>query len=322
MRFFIGGIWLNSGRKIAEGGALLALYCILLFITVYIPLLGFITFFFLPIPYILVTVKQKLSWAFGFLFVGLVLSLLIGTALSLPMTMLMGVTGITIGSFLKRDKPMVPMFISAVLIFLGGTLATYAATVLLSEVNYIEETMTILEESIDSSTEIMESFGQAPTEKVIQSMHESIETLNTLLPSLFVIASITMVLLIFLAANPILKRFSDKQLNWPRFQDLRLPKSLLWYYLITMLLALFVNMDDNGFVYMAITNLFFILQFFIMIQGYSLLFYISDVKGWAKAIPIVIVIVSLLMPIFAIIIRFLGIIDLGFPFRETIKKKE
>lgn len=313
---------MNSGRKIAEGGALLALYCILLFITVYIPLLGFITFFFLPIPYILVTVKQKLSWAFGFLFVGLVLSLLIGTALSLPMTMLMGVTGITIGSFLKRDKPMVPMFISAVLIFLGGTLATYAATVLLSEVNYIEETMTILEESIDSSTEIMESFGQAPTEKVIQSMHESIETLNTLLPSLFVIASITMVLLIFLAANPILKRFSDKQLNWPRFQDLRLPKSLLWYYLITMLLALFVNMDDNGFVYMAITNLFFILQFFIMIQGYSLLFYISDVKGWAKAIPIVIVIVSLLMPIFAIIIRFLGIIDLGFPFRETIKKKE
>ena len=313
---------MNSGRKIAEGGALLALYCILLFITVYIPLLGFITFFFLPIPYILVTVKQKLSWAFGFLFVGLVLSLLIGTALSLPMTMLMGVTGITIGSFLKRDKPMVPMFISAVLIFLGGTLATYVATVLLSEVNYIEETMIILEESIDSSTEIMESFGQAPTEKVIQSMHESIETLNTLLPSLFVIASITMVLLIFLAANPILKRFSDKQLNWPRFQDLRLPKSLLWYYLITMLLALFVNMDDNGFVYMAITNLFFILQFFIMIQGYSLLFYISDVKGWAKAIPIVIVIVSLLMPIFAIIIRFLGIIDLGFPFRETIKKKE
>ena len=313
---------MNSGRKIAEGGALLALYCILLFITVYIPLLGFITFFFLPIPYILVTIKQKLSWAVGFLFVGLVLSLLIGTALSLPMTMLMGVTGITIGSFLKRDKPMTPMFISAVLIFLGGTLATFAATVLLSEVNYIEETMTILEESIDSSTEIMESFGQASTEKVIQNMHESIETLNTLLPSLFVIASMTIVLLIFLAANPILKRFSDKQLNWPRFQDLRLPKSLLWYYLITMLLALFVNMDNNGFVYMAITNLFFILQFFIMIQGYSLLFYISDVKGWAKAIPIVIVIVSLLMPIFSIIIRFLGIIDLGFPFRETIKKKE
>lgn len=313
---------MNSGRKIAEGGALLALYCILLFITVYIPLLGFITFFFLPIPFILVTIKQKLSWAIGFLFVGSLLTILISTFLSLPLTLLMGVTGMTIGSFLKRDKSMVPMFISAVLVFLGGTLATYAATVLLFGVNYIEKTMMMLEKSIDSSTEIMESFGQEPTEKVIQRMHDSIDMLNTLLPSLFVITSVFMVLLIFLAAHPILKRFSDKPLNWPRFRDLRLPKSLLWYYLITMLLALFMNMDNGGFVYIAITNLFFILQFFIMIQGYSLVFYISHVKGWTRTIPILIVIVSLLMPILAIIIRFLGIIDLGFPLREIIKKKE
>ena len=313
---------MTSGRKIAEGGALLALYCILLFITIYIPLLGFMTFFFLPIPFILVTIKQKLSWSVGFLFVGSLLTILIGSILSLPMTLLMGTTGIMIGSFLKRDKPMTPMFISAVLIFLAGIIVTYAATVVLTGVNYIEETMKVMEESIDSSTKIMESFGQAPTEKIIEGMHDSISTLTTLIPSLLVITSIFMVLLIFLAAQPILKRFSDKSLNWPRFQDLRLPKSLLWYYLITMLLALFVNMDNNGFVYMAITNLFFILQFFIMIQGYSLIFYFSDVKGWAKAIPVLIVVASLLLPIFAILIRFLGIIDLGFPFRETIKKKE
>ncbi len=115
---------MNSGRKIAEGGALLALYCILLLITIYIPLLGFITFFFLPIPFILVTSKQKLSWSVGFLFVGSLLTILIGSVLSLPMTLLMGATGIVIGSFLKRDKPMTPMFISAVLTFLGGILVT------------------------------------------------------------------------------------------------------------------------------------------------------------------------------------------------------
>lgn len=313
---------MNSGRKIAEGGALLALYCILLFIVIYIPLLGFITFFFLPIPFILVSIKQKLSWTIGFWFVGLLLTILIGTVLSLPMTLLMGMTGITIGSFLKRDKPMAPMFISAVFVSLGGILATYAATVIFFEVNYIEQTMKMLEKSIDSSVEMMKSFGQAPNENVIQRMHDTIDSLNTLMPSLFVITSVIMVLLIFLAAHPILKRFSNKPLNWPRFQDLRLPKSLLWYYLITMLLALFVNTDKNDFVYMAITNLFFILQFFIMIQGYSLVFYFSDVKGWAKPIPILIVVVSLLLPIFAILIRFLGIIDLGFPVRETIKKKE
>ncbi|MEJ9230105.1 YybS family protein [Peribacillus butanolivorans] len=313
---------MNSGRRIAEGGALLALYCILLFITVHIPIVGTFTLFFLPVPFILVTNKQKISWALGYLFVASLLSILIATILSVPMTLLMGATGITIGYFLKKDKPMAPMFISAVLVFLGGTLLIYAASVLVFDVNYIEKSMVMVEESIDSSVGIMESFDQASTEQIKKRMYETIDLLNTLMPSLFVVISVIMVLLIFFAAHPILKRFSDKTLKWPHFRDLRLPKSLLWYYLITMLLALFVNTDKNSFVYMAITNLFFILQFFILIQGYSLVFYISRVKSWTKAIPILIVVASLLHPIFITIIRFLGIIDLGFPFRETIKKKE
>ncbi|MFB7638067.1 YybS family protein [Peribacillus butanolivorans] len=313
---------MNSGRRIAEGGALLALYCILLFITVHIPIVGTFTLFFLPVPFILVTNKQKISWALGYLFVASLLSILIATILSVPMTLLMGATGITIGYFLKKDKPMAPMFISTVLVFLGGTLLIYAASVLVFDVNYIEKSMVMFEESIDSSVGIMESFNQASTEQIKSRLYETIDLLNTLMPSLFVVTSVIMVLLIFFAAHPILKRFSDKTLKWPHFRDLRLPKSLLWYYLITMLLALFVNTDKNSFVYMAITNLFFILQFFILIQGYSLVFYISHVKSWTKAIPILIVVASFLHPIFITIIRFLGIIDLGFPFRETIKKKE
>ena len=132
---------MNSGRRIAEGGALLALYCILLFITVHIPIVGIFTLFFLPIPFILVTNKQKISWALGYLFVASLLSILIATILSVPMTLLMGATGITIGYFLKKDKPMAPMFISAVLVFLGGTLLIYAASVLVFDVNYIEKSM-------------------------------------------------------------------------------------------------------------------------------------------------------------------------------------
>ncbi|MFD6207435.1 YybS family protein [Peribacillus sp. NPDC060253] len=315
---------MNSGRRIAEGGALLALYCILLFITIHVPIVGIITLFFLPIPFILVTIKQKLSWSLGYLFIASLLTILIATILSVPLTLLMGATGIAIGYFLKKDKPMAPMFIGAVLVFLGGTLVIYAASVLITDVNYIEESMVMVKESFDHSVGIMESFGQEPTEQVKKRLYESIDMLNTLMPSLFVLMSVIMVLLIFLAAHPILKRFSEKTLKWPHFRDLRLPKSLLWYYLITMLLALFVNTDKNSFVYMAITNLFFILQFFILLQGYSLIFYFAHVKSWAKAIPVSILVVSLLLPlpIITTVIRFLGIIDLGFPFREKIKKRE
>ncbi|MFD9626295.1 YybS family protein [Peribacillus muralis] len=313
---------MNSGRRIAEGGALLALYCMLLFITIHVPIIGTITLFFLPTPFILFAIKQKLSWSLGYLFIASLLTLLIGSVLSIPMTLLMGATGIVIGLCLKKDKPMATAFISAVLVFLMGTIILYAASVLLTDVNYIEKALNMIKASAETQVNIMGSFEQAQTEQFKTQLYQAIDMFYTLMPSLFVLMSVLMVLVIFLAAHPILKRFSEKPLKWPHFRDLRLPKSLLWYYLITMFLALFVNTDKNGFVYMAITNLFFILQFFILLQGYSLIFYIAHVKSWAKAIPVIIVVVSLLLPlpIIKTVIRFLGIIDLGFPFRENVKK--
>ncbi|MFJ7752641.1 YybS family protein [Peribacillus muralis] len=314
---------MNSGRRIAEGGALLALYCILLFITIHVPLMGIITLFFLPTPFILIAIKQKLSWSLGYLFIASLLSLLIGTLLSVPFTLLLGVTGIAIGYCLKKDKSMVTAFISAVLVFLGGTILIYAGSVLITNVNYIEIALSMVKESVENPIGLMGSLGQAQTEDIKTRMYDAIDMFYTLMPSLFVLVSVLMVSVIFLAAHPILKRFSGKAIKWPHFRDLRLPKSLLWYYLVTMLLALFTNTDKNGFVYMAITNLFFILQFFVSLQGYSLIFYMAHVKSWAKTIPVMIVVVTVLLPlpIFKTVIRFLGIIDLGFPFRETFRKK-
>ena len=313
---------MNSGRRIAEGGALLAVYCIILFITVNIPILSLITFFFLPVPFILVAIKEKFSWSIGFLFAALVLTPLIGTVMSLPATLLMGAAGVAIGLTLKRDKPLFVTFISTVFVFLGGFVLIYAISVLLFDVNYISAMSEQMEQSVEESMSIMDSIGQSSTEDMEKKLNDTLQTVNTLIPSLFVMASLIMSLLTLFAANPLLKKFSSKTLKWPHFRDLRLPKSLLWYYLITMLLTLFMNQDENGFVYMALTNLYFILQLFIMLQGYSLLFYISHVKQWPTAITVVLVVASLLVPLLTVIIRLLGIIDLGFPFRESLKKRK
>ena len=82
---------LNNGRKITESGLLLAVYALLLFITVQVPFLGMITMFFLPVPFILVMMKEKLSWLFGFLAVAFVVDDdLFGTIFSVPLTLLAG----------------------------------------------------------------------------------------------------------------------------------------------------------------------------------------------------------------------------------------
>ena len=59
IEFWRGCGKLNSGRKITEGGVLLALYSVLLLMTIYLPIIGGILFFFLPIPFILMAIKHS-----------------------------------------------------------------------------------------------------------------------------------------------------------------------------------------------------------------------------------------------------------------------
>jgi len=313
---------LNKGKKIAEGGMLLALYSILLFITINIPFLGMITFFLLPIPFVLVMIKETISWSIGFLAVASVLGIVIGTILSLPTVLLTGVLGIVIGYHVKHNKSTIQMFISSVLAFLVGSLLILIATNIILDINVVDETLTMVEESMETSFDMMDMLGQNVTDDVKQQMRDSIEMIPMLIPSMLVISAMVMAYIFILASQPFIKRFSDKVVKWPLFRELRLPKSILWYYLITLVATFFVNTDDHSYVNMAILNLMFILQLFILLQGFSLVFYISYVKGWVKFVPILITIVSLLNPIFLTIVRILGIIDLGFPFREAITKSK
>jgi uncharacterized protein YybS (DUF2232 family) len=66
----------------------------------------------------------------------------------------------------------------------------------------------------------------------------------------------------------------------------------------------------------------YILQFILILQGYTFIFYFCDQKGISKAISITIAIVAFLVPIFLYIIGILGIIDLGFDLRKGYNKKE
>ncbi|MFJ8259109.1 YybS family protein [Peribacillus asahii] len=313
---------MNKGKKIAEGGMLLALYSILLFITINVPFLGMITFFLLPIPFVLVMIKETNSWSIGFLAVASVLGIIIGTILSLPTVLLTGVMGIVIGYHVKHNKSTIQMFISSILAFIAGSLLILIATNIILDMNVVDETLTMVEESMETSFDMMDMLGQNVTDDMKQQMRDSIEMIPMMIPSMLVISAMVMVYIFILASQPFIKRFSDKVVKWPLFRELRLPKSILWYYLITLVVTFFMNTDDHSYVNMAILNLMFILQLFILLQGLSFVFYISYVKGWGRFVPILITVVSLLNPIFLTIVRILGIIDLGFPFREAMTKSK
>lgn len=313
---------MNNGRKIAEGGALLALYSILLFLTVQIPFLGLVLFFYLPVPFILTAAKQKLAWSIGFLFAACLLAVLFGTIFAVPTALMTGLTGITIGELLRRNKPAFMIYISSVLMLMACIMVLYGVSALFFDINFIQDFIKLMKESIGQSIDMMTALGQEPPEAVRKNLYASIDMLNTLLPALLVLSSMLMAGLFFLASHPILKRFSEKKVSWPPLRELQLPKSLLWYYLITMITAFFLMPEENSFFYMVIANMLMILQLLMLLQGYSLLFFFSHIKGWAKAVPVTILIISLFLPLFQSILRIVGIMDLGFPIRDNLLKKK
>ncbi|MDE3840463.1 DUF2232 domain-containing protein [Bacillus methanolicus] len=308
-------------QRLTEGAVLLAAYTVLLLITMYIPLLGMVINFFLPLPFILFFAKNDTKTSFVFLIASVVISLVAGSIFAVPLTLAYGLTGAVMGYLIREQKNRGTVFIAGSLVFLLNLIIQYVVAVTFFQFNFIEEMMKMFRESVDMSLEMLESIGKDPGQKAAEQLLSSVDMIETLMPSLFVVVSLINVLLIQLVSLPILKRFGVRIGKWKAFKDLTLPKSILWYYLAVLLISMAVNPEEGSYLFSALLNLSFILQLCMIVQGLSFVFYFSSIKGYSAAIPVTVTILSLLMPIILYVVRILGIIDLGFDLRQRLKKQ-
>jgi uncharacterized protein YybS (DUF2232 family) len=243
--------------------------------------------------------------------------------MSLPLALAYGTTGVVIGYLIQKQKNMGILFIAGTLVFLVNLIIIYVSSIVLFKVDMITEMIEMMRESLNVSADLLKSFGNAQdSEKVLEQFNNGLDLIKTLIPTLFVLSSFFIVFIMQLVSFPIIKRFGVKVEKWKSFKDISLPKSTLYYFLLTLLLSMFMNPEEGTFWYMAIINLTYILQFLMVLQGYTFIFYYFNQKGISKAISITIAIVSFIIPIFLYIVGILGIIDLGFDLRKGFTKKE
>lgn len=103
-----------------------------------------------------------------------------------------------------------------------------------------------------------------------------------------------------------------------------LPKSFVWYYLIALVLNLIFLEPDGSMIVMMLLNVMPILMAAFTVQAFAFFFFLADVKGWSKAVPVILVIVSafllLLLPGIIQLFTLLGLFDVAFPIRSRMKK--
>ncbi|WP_159439985.1 YybS family protein [Bacillus sinesaloumensis] len=309
---------MKNTKLLTEGSMLLAVYSVLLLLALYIPLLGTVLSFLLPIPFILFTVKYKIKQSMLFILIAFLLSGLLGSVMGIILTIMFGFTGVLLGEMINRGKSGIELFLGASLSYLFSIVLMYITVMLVLQVNITELIKESSQESIAMVESIMRATGGEVNTQVYKELEESIELTSYMLPSMFVFLAMGLSFITVKAVKPILIRLQVKMNPFPPFREIHLPKSILWYYLLILLIS-FVEMEKGSFGYTAFLNFFFILQLLMVIQGLSLIYFYCHQKKIPKFVPVVL---TVLTPFLLYIIRILGIIDLGFQLRNRISEKK
>ncbi|GAE26219.1 hypothetical protein JCM9140_2258 [Halalkalibacter wakoensis JCM 9140] len=306
---------MKNTRTLTEGALLASLFAILLVITTYVPLLGMITVWALPLPFVVYTYRRGLKAGLFLWVVSFFLAFIIGGLITIPSAFIFGSGGIIIGELYRRKLSGFSVLIGAGLVYTANMLLVFLGLVLIIGDNPIQMAMELTREQIELAQSTLGSFGQNPEQ--LEQMNQMIDNMAYLAPVMIVGVGVTLALLTKLISYLLLKRLGHEVHSLPPFRKWSFPRAFLWYYLIILILAM-VGAEEGSMMFMVIWNLFPLLEIVVAIQGFAVIFYYFHHKKVAAAVPVIILIVAVLVPPLLYIIRIIGIIDLGFDLRSRI----
>ncbi|WP_342689873.1 YybS family protein [Bacillus pumilus] len=312
---------MKQTKALVEGAIMISIFSVMMLFYLYVPLLSIIFFLAAPIPIILYTIRHGLKKGIAAGAIGIVISFLIGSLAGLMSAPILIAAGLGMGVFYSRRQPG-NAIITGALIYLFSFLISFIVSVQLFQVDI----MGIAKESVEQMISMLESVlkqSGASEQNIAKQLKQFREMQDAALSALPVALLIGVTLLAFVNhwfVQPLIKRFVKDMPVLKKFKDMRLPKSMVWYYLLTLLLML-IQTEKGSFLWLVQTSAFQILFILVLIQGFSFIFYYCHEKSISKAVPIFAIVLGVLYPPVGVIVRIIGIADIGFDLREKVKNK-
>ncbi|WP_163969294.1 YybS family protein [Oceanobacillus halotolerans] len=313
---------MNASKKLTDGALLTGIYIVLLLISTFVPVISIFSIFLLPIPFIIYASKYDWKPSFLMLTVATILSLIFATIFSLPMTILAGLGGIMIGIAIHHNISPYETWARGTVGFIAGLLFVFLFSQVIFQVNWMEELDQTIQESMEMSRSTLEQFGLGEqTEEQFEIIEEQMMFIKDLVPFAIAVIAIILALVSQWFSYKILNRIENRQLAFPPFRQLRMPISLIWIYFFALILSFF-SLEPSSTLYLGVTNVLMLAGMFMTIQGFSFIFFYAHHKKISKALPIGIVVATVLLPfVLLYLVRLVGIIDIGFGLRDRIAKQ-
>ncbi|WP_419960474.1 YybS family protein [Psychrobacillus sp. BM2] len=307
----------NQTNYLTYGSMMIALFAILLAMSVYVPVLGFFTSFIVPLPLAWYSARFERKQAVFVTVIAVILSFIIGGVFGFIFGLLVGPLGYIIGDSIRTKKSKLYMLMATGLFLLLMTAVQYILSILFFNMNVLAQFITTIEVYYEQLGNIMSSVGQLP-EGYEGLVKQSIMLIESIMPSYFIGAVFISAWLYLIINLSLLKKLKLDVPKFPKFKEFRLPKTVLWYYLIVSIFSLFVSFEVGTFGYLVFINAALILRALLFLQGISFIHYCFFVKGWPKWSMVLATFFAVPLYMFTIIV---GVLDLGFNIRGFIKDR-
>ncbi|CAM4219094.1 YybS family protein [Bacillus sp. GX] len=309
---------MKNTKFITEGAALLAIYAMLLLISMYVPILGTVVTFALPLPFILLTIRYKISNAFVIFTAALFITVIVSQPMNLVKTTMFGLIGIVLGYMYKKQKKPVEILMAGTLAYLIGIMLIYVASIKFFNIDLMKQMQNMFNESMAQSEKIVNAAGMPISKEQKELFAQFNDVLQTLFPSLLVMVLVCFSWITVMISGSVLRKLKHDVIHWPKFKDIQLPKSIVWYYVIFILLSTFIKVEPTSYLHMVFSNLYVIFALLLVLQGLTFIAFLAHSKGFTKGVPIISFIACMFIPMLFPLVTILGIIDLGISLRSKI----
>lgn len=306
-------------NTLTHGAITASIFIVLLLMFLYVPFINMVMLLFLPLPFLVHRLRfgWKSTWLVGA--VAAVITLLIA-----PLGIIITVMAITVGGvmghyYLHNKGTFAPI--------IGGTityLANYLMAIVLLYVVFDLNIMQAIEEYVKevfAMTEGTASFLQLPlNEEQLDMYQQQMALIPYLFPSIMILSSMALAGLNHLVNRPILKRLGHPIEALPPFREWTFPKSILIYYFVCLLAFLLGFAREGSVTFILVMNIQPILEVLLFIQGLAVIAYFGHTRKMGKALMVVTLILTVLFStIMMMLVRFIGIFELGMGLRKRMK---
>ncbi|OFI05380.1 hypothetical protein CLOACE_17570 [Clostridium acetireducens DSM 10703] len=313
-----------KSKALTEAGLITALVVMLSLINSYVPVFSMLGNFLIPIPFAVLYLRQDKFMTFGSVFASaFLMAMLYNPIEGILASVIFGLTGITLGFCIKKNKSMFFTIASLAFVSIIGTLFRFVIYIILinkqSVASFVNELLKLFNSSINESIKFYTNMGVDTN--TLEPIKEYLklftpELILSVIPAFIILSSIISGYLNYILSYSILKKLGYNMKNLVSFRNIYVNSKTGAIIGIFLLVGVILNRYNVPYSNYIVNSTGVIMKFVLMIDGLSLaVYYMVNKFHISKAFITFIIIFVAFSPI-SILLFYLGLMDIIFDFRK------